>query len=533
MSFLSGLFDKARTLLSRAPAGTAHDTVARGTLDRMMLDEVIAEAPALRDLIEDLSLRYAATDDLMGDVWSLFYQPLPKLRDKDEIDPSRLRNWAVAAGLHGAPETGETRQYTQLDKYGAAMATIAVGSKVRNLLEDDTEVVEREQEAQQASQTLQQAVAAAAKAAAQNETAQAGDSDAAKQAAAGALEAATTQLSMALGDTEHAQEMAENAIRKATENAKAKLAGLLAEAAEEATDQLADEQELLQAWGVSDGEVKLWSFEERVKMVSLLKRSMVTQALQLMGRFNYAERSLRAKQSNQGRDEVYDIERSGRLQDVLASELAMLANRHTRLDFLSRMGEGQLLSRAYRGTEKEGKGAIIVCVDTSDSMNWGRPGYKPAAWSKAFALALLERAKAEGRDFVGIIFSSRNQVQTFRFPKGRGSLKEVVAFVTKAYNGGTDFEKPLDEAVDLLEAEFNTAGLSRGDVVFITDDNCSVKPAWLARYKKRKAALGFRTWGIACGKKQPGRTLDELSDNVRAIEEFWDPTPVQDLMKAI
>lgn len=533
MSILSGLFSKARSLLNRAPAGTARDVVARGTMDQLVLEEVLENAPPLRELAEELSRQYAATGDLIADIWSLFYQPLPKLRDKPEIDPSRLHNWAVAAALNDAPETGEARSYTQLDQYGAAMATIGVGGKVRHLLEDDTEAQEREQEAQQATEQLQQAVANAAKAAARHETAQAGDDEATKQAAAAALEAATTQLSTALGDTEHAQQMAEHAIRKATENAKAKLAGLVAEAAEEAADQLADEQELFQAWGVEDGEVRMWSFEERQAMVRMFKASPVTQHLQLMGRFKYAERSLRAKQSRHGRDEVYDITRSGRLEDVLASELALLSNRHTRRDFLTRWDEGQLLSRAYRGTEKEGKGAIIVCVDTSDSMNWGRPGYKPAAWSKAFALALLERAKAEGRDFVGIIFSSRNQVQTFRFPKGRGPLSEVVAFVSKAYNGGTDFEKPLDTAIALLEDEFNREGRQKGDIVFITDDNCGVGDGWMASYKARKAELGFRTWGIACGKKRPGQTLDTLSDNVRAIEEFYDPTPVQDLLKAI
>jgi uncharacterized protein with von Willebrand factor type A (vWA) domain len=533
MGLLSDLYDRARSLLARAPAGTATDVIPRGTLDELVFDEVLDYAPPLRELVEDLNDKYAATRALVADAWSTFYLPRPKPRGKDEVAPSHLHNWAAITALNEAPETGEAQAYTQLDQYGAAMATISFGSKLRSLLEDSSEAEEAEQEAQAAQQALQQAVSAAAQAAEANDEAQAGSDEGAQEAAARALEAATEALGDALGSSEQAQALAEAAIQAATEQARRKFEGAAGEAAKEAAEQLADEEELFQAWGVEDGQVKHWSFEERQRMAALLRKSPVTQHLQLMGRFKYCERSTRTKQSVFGRDEVYDIERSARLEDVLASELAMLANRHTKRDFLARLGEGQLLSRAYRGTEREGKGAIIVCVDTSDSMNWGRPGYKPASWSKAFALALLERAKAEQRDFVGIIFSSKRQVQTFSFPKGRGTVEQVVEFVTKAYNGGTDFEAPLNVAMNVLVDQYSDAGLQRGDIVFITDDNCKVSDEFMAEYKQAKADVGFRTWGIACGKKRPGHTLDALSDDVRAIEEFHDPSPVHDLMRAI
>lgn len=529
MTLLSSLFDRAKVLLGRPrPAGTATDAVAHGTLDSLVYDELLADAPVLSELVDELSIRYAGTKDLVRDIVMGFYQPSPKLREQPEMAPSRLRNWSVAMGFRGAPETQETRQYTVGDKYAATMATLGVTSKIRAFLDADEDLADDAEEAQRAGEQL----AAAEQALTEAMAAAAGADGADEDATAGLCAA----LSGAIDGAEAAAELAEltaQIAQQAAERAAKKMQGTISEAVNEAGEDLAEEADLLQAWGIGPGDIAHYSFTERQELAALLRASEVSQHLQLLGRFTYAERSLRAKRVVPGRDEVYDIERSDRIGDVLASELGLLAHPHTSLEFLQRLAEGQLLTRAYRGTEKTGHGAVIACVDTSGSMRAGQAGYSAAAWSKAFALAMLQRCKADGRDFVGIIFSSRHEVQVFRFPKGRAPIEDVVEFVGKSFNGGTNFEAPLETAMDILDDEFNVFGRRRGDIVFITDDNCAVSPAWLAAYRKRKTDLGFRTWGIACGKKRPGQTLDDLSDNVRAIEEFLDPTPVADLLKAI
>lgn len=526
MGLLSGLFDRARALLGRpAPAGTAKDAVEHGALDRLVFNDLLEEVPSLRELVDDLNIRYAGTEDLVRDQFMGFFQSGPRLRGEQEMAPSRIRNWSVARDTQNLPATAETREYTVGNKYGATMATLSVASQLRQMLDANEEVQDKAEQAEQAQQELEQANAALAEAMAAAAADEGGD----EEALAAALQQAIAEAEQA-GDGAQAACQAANAAAAA---AGRRMQGKLSEAVAQAGKELAEEAELLQAWGQEPGQVEMMSIAERQRLVQMLKNHEVSRYIQLLGRFMFSERASRAKRTVPGRDEVYDIERSSRLGDVLSSELFLLANEMTEMDFMQRMAEGQLLTRAYRGTEKAGKGAIILCVDTSSSMRSGGQGYSPGAWSKAFALALLQRCKADGRDFVGILFSSRSQVQTFRFPKGRAPIEQVLEFVGKAFNGGTNFEAPLDEAVDILEAEFNAVGRRRGDIVFVTDDECQVSPEWLAFYRKRKVDLGFRTWGIACGKKRAGRTLDELSDNVRAISEFVDPTPVADLMKAI
>lgn len=524
---LKELFEKARSLLNRGKkAGTATDAVVQGNLDDLVYEQLLQDAPALGQLVDVLGTRYAAPDELVRDVWANFYQHSPIVRERTEMDPTRLHNWAVAKAITEAPETAETREYTRHDKYGAVMATIGVTSKIQEILETNEELAEKTEDDAAAQEKLEQALEALQSAAAAAAAAEGTEDEA----------AVGTQLSVAISAAEHAQEMADltaEALQQAAEGAKKELQAAVQAGVQEAGEDLAEEQEIFQAWGVSDGEVKHWSFAERQAMLALFKASEVTKHVKLMGRFKFQERSTRAKRVDQGRDEMYAITRGNTFEDIAVSEMAMLANPHTRRELLSRFAEGQLLVRSYRGLEQTGKGAIICCVDTSDSMNWPHNGYKPAAWSKAFALALLERAKADGRDFVGIIFSSRRQVQAFRFPAGKGTVEEVVAFVTRAFNGGTNFEAPLDAAIDILAAQYNADGRRKGDIVFITDDACRVDADWLAAYKATKLELGFRTWGIACGKAVPGATLSDLSDNVRAISEFLDPTPVADLMRAI
>lgn len=533
---LKDMISKAKSFLGAKPiVGTATDAVRADRYDKMLFQEILDEVPPIRDLVDELGGKYDYAEQMVADALNQFWQSDPQVRSQSAMDVGYLTNHAVATDIKSAPETAETRTYTQHDKYGAAMATIAVGGKIREFLKKNKELQEEQEKAKQAQQE-QDAANQAAQDAQDAAEAEAGEYDgegpltAGQQAALDALQAALDAAAAAAVVADQATEDAQGAA-KAAQTA---LRAPIREAVKDAGDELAEEAEMLRAWGVDPGELQQMNFSERADLARMLRSNRLNKFRALIGRFRMMAAAQRSRKIEFARDEVYSTEMSDRLPDVIGSEFAHLANKHTRLDFLTRLAEGQLLSRKYRGDEKVGQGAIIFLCDNSGSMSiCDSTGMTREAWAKAFMLAMLDQARAAKRDFVGINFSSRGEQRVWRFPAGKCELRDVIEMTEHFFGGGTDFEQPLDKAMDILEAEFNETGKQRADLVLCTDDDCRVSIEWQKRYQARKDRLGFRTFGIAVGMANPGGALTALSDNVRAVTEFADPTSVADIMRVV
>lgn len=536
MSFLKNMMDKAKSFLGAKPEiGTKTDSVLHDRYDAMLWGELLDEVPPIKDLVDELGVKHNYTEDMIRDVLMQFWQSDPHLRPQKQMDVRYLTNHAVATDVEKAPETVETRAYTQHDKYGAAMATIAVGNKVREFLNKNKELEEEQEAANEAQEQSEQADGAA-QAAAEGCAAAAGEYD-----GEGPLTEAQAMAAEALGaalqaaqEARDAADAAAEACQEAADQAANELRAEVREAVKEVGEELADEAEMFRAWGVDPGELSKMSFQERADLAQMLRSNRLNEFRALIGRFRTMAAAQRSRKVEFARDEVYSTEMSDRLPDVIGSEFAKLANKHTRLEFMQRLAEGQLLSRKYRGTEKIGQGAIIFLCDNSGSMSMqDRNGMTREAWAKAFMLAMLDQARAAKRDFVGINFASAGQQKVWRFPGGKCDVRDVVEMTEHFFGGGTDFERPLDMAMDLLEKEFNDTGKARADLVMCTDDDCRVTPEWQKKYLARKDRLGFRTFGIAVGMPQAGGALSALSDNVRAVQEFADPSSVADIIRVV
>jgi len=83
--------------------------------------------------------------------------------------------------------------------------------------------------------------------------------------------------------------------------------------------------------------------------------------------------------------------------------------------------------------------------------------------------------------------------------------------------GGTDFEKPLDAALECLKK----SRYKKGDIVFITDGECQVSGDWAEGFCKEKERLGFSLFSILIdvGPSSLG-TLKEFSDRITTIKQL-------------
>jgi uncharacterized protein with von Willebrand factor type A (vWA) domain len=206
-------------------------------------------------------------------------------------------------------------------------------------------------------------------------------------------------------------------------------------------------------------------------------------------------------------DEVVGVELGRDLQRAVPSELCKLQTALAPLVLL-RYVQGQLLQYRVEGTDKLANGPIVVCLDESGSMDGDRN-----VWAKALSLGLLAIAARDKREFAVIRFGSSRECEVHTFGK-RAKLGDVIRCMGSFFGGGTSFQRPLDEAMKLIEAERTEHDnpLKRADIVFVTDGQCQLDRTFTQAFKKRKKATNANLYTVYVATR--GRSLDELSDGV-------------------
>jgi uncharacterized protein with von Willebrand factor type A (vWA) domain len=515
--------------LAETPAKPVHTgAVVSDRFDEMAWRDTYDQARALRTLAEELNERYDYTTDLLADVFLGAYKAAPQVRDRAEMDPSRAVNHQVISTMVNSPEFTELRRETAGDAYAAAMAVLSQGEGLRAMLErakDAHDAAQQQAQAQQAAAEAAQQVSDALAAAGEQVDDEGTVPDEQAAAVAEAIEAAQA--------ADAAAAAAAQTTEQALAGAQAGIRAAARQAMNEATENAREEAALMRSWGIGPGQLERMDFDTRARLAQRLRSGRLGRFAELIGRFRQMALGERARRVEHAPGELVGITLGDDLGRVIPSELSQLGVPALRPVFAAKYAEARLMLYDSIGEQFTGQGAIIACVDCSSSMHGQRE-----AWAKACALALLDQARAAKRDFVGILFSSASQLGTFRFPADQAyDIATVIEFAEAFFNGGTDFEAPLSAATELLDAEFNTAGRARGDIVLITDGNCDVHEDWMRQWNETKAALDFRTFGISIGDRgratAPGSVLDALCDNLRSLDDMTDTDAAADLFRVI
>ncbi|WP_121709610.1 VWA domain-containing protein [Streptomyces sp. E5N91] len=531
-SRLDVLADRAGTWLARSGAAPARHTgaVAADRFDRMAWRDTYEQSPALRELADDLGEHHAHTADLLTDVFLAAYKTAPRLREPAELEPSRLVNHRLVAALLESPDFAELHRETAGDPYAAAMAVLAQGTALRRMLEDSRPARDRDERAERARREAEDAADAVAEALGQAAD-EAGEDGTVPGPAADAVRRAVREADAA---GRRAASDAARSLAVAVPGVRAAARGAVAKSAAAAREETA----LIRAWGVGSGELERMPFDERARLAERLRTGRLAEWAELIGRFRQMAEGERARKVENATGELIGVTLGDDLSRVIPSELANLGLPELRAVFAARYAAGELMLYDSQGEQATGRGAVIACVDTSHSMYEAGPGgITREAWAKACALALLDQARHAGRDFVGIVFSAADRLRVFRFPADRpAGLARTLDFAETFLGGGTSYERPLSAAGELLEAEFDDAARTRGDIVMLTDDDCGVTEAWMRSWNEAKRRLGFRVFGVGVGSPRvtaAGSVLEALCDNLRSVEDFTDVHAAADLFRVI
>lgn len=218
-------------------------------------------------------------------------------------------------------------------------------------------------------------------------------------------------------------------------------------------------------WGTGDGTGKEKAQQNKELLQKLKDNTYLQDITRQLGRMKEVLSALQKNAYAHGRGEKFSLTRGRDLRNLLSGELALLASPATTPLFMRRYAAKGLVQYAKREKIRKGRGDVIVCLDESGSTSG-----ENAAWGKALALAVQDICSHEGRKFALIHFSGKNSIRTDRFLPGKFTNSDLLAAAEHFFDGGTNFEAPLTEALHLIrEEEFANA-----DILFITDGYCDI-----------------------------------------------------------
>lgn len=493
--------------------------------------------PAARKKLQEFSpTGKPALDDTF---WTLL-KAAPEVKDGSRIKPSHIVNQRINEELQNLPDLERLRYYSVGDDVQAALSASTLESDLETLFD---RLKTEQQQAQDLEQTL------SSLASAQGELGEAqtdldelmerwsssDDGDDSDSPSAEDVANAEARAAAAQDLVDQLQQQAQGQSQELNSNLDAagpEVTSNLRSAISNAADEAKDTQVAARMWGVDDAEMKRMPATERIELAKKLNNPRFRQIAERFGPMWNTVLSEQARRTVHVKEEIYDIEVGNDLSVLVPSELQSLGHPLLKRDFYRRYAEHSLLQYAQQGEEKLARGGIVFCEDGSGSMSGDRE-----LWAKAFMLCLLHLARRQKRTMHLVHFGSRNRIRHIEFTKPEHfTFERIMEAAEVFFGGGTDFQTPMSKALEILEAEHDSYGGVRADVVFVTDDECAVTSEFMEDYLDRMHKLESTTWGISVSQSvvRPNGSLAQMTENkVATVRDFISGDDVRHVFRQV
>lgn len=256
--------------------------------------------------------------------------------------------------------------------------------------------------------------------------------------------------------------------------------------------------------------------EHNQAMLERVKGNAMLQSItRQLGRMKEMLSDLRKNDYAHGRGEKYTVTRGRDMKNLLSGELALMASPATTPLFLRKYHAKGLLQYAKRERVHKGYGDVIVCLDESGSTEG-----ENAEWGKALALAVQDICAHEGRKYALIHFSGKDQFRTDLFLPGQYTSEDLQSAAEHFFDGGTDFETPIREALRLI----NEDAFENADILFITDGEKSISDELAEQLQNAIQEARCSVVGLLLDADSPGMefTLEKFCERICRISEMHD-----------
>ena len=414
--------------------------------------EQVSQLSVLADALNGGEKRYERTKALAYDTFKYLFNLEPQLVEPDQIDKDYRIHAQIFQIAEIMQDVQETRIMTRLDDLSSALGVATLLPSLIDLLEKGGEGASGGRE---------------------------GDSKGEGGSSSSLSEEFARQIRMA--------------IRKAIDEAQQQIQDV-----HDAEDAFGDKP--VTGYGTEPGQRcmtgNVKQRAERAKQI--LENEFFRRLVRMAGRIRMIAASAQREIVQESKTEIFDTELGNDLHRVLLSSLSLLANPVTRLLFLKKYVERALPQFKLRGYAPVGRGPIVLTIDESGSMDGD-----PIAWAKAIFLAVRLIALEQKRDLLLIVYGSRGEIEEYEFPQGRGSTEYIMEACKHNYRGGTYYEEWMEKSLKAI----CSSKYERGDVIAITDGECSVTDDMQERWDTVKAEKKFKAMGILLGSSYSGGTL--------------------------
>ncbi|OOO66574.1 VWA domain-containing protein [Clostridium tepidum] len=290
----------------------------------------------------------------------------------------------------------------------------------------------------------------------------------------------------------------------------------MAEAFNQAEEEVREATSYIKDWGLGDKPNKSSkiSFSDKIGALERIRKSKKLKELSdIIGRF---KESVLRDQKNKHKDGAVAIKSVNIGNDIihaLTSEKMLLVNKVTKKEFYRKFNQKQLLQYELESDKLKAKGPMITCIDMSSSMK----GIKEK-WSKAVAIALLEIAQNQKRNFAAILFNE-DATEPIIIEKDKKEPEKILDIAERFDGGGTLFETPLEKALEVIEQ----SKFKKADIVFITDGHSYTHPDFINKFNKVKDDKEFKVLSVliyAGSKIGNIESLKLFSDDIITIGEL-------------
>jgi uncharacterized protein with von Willebrand factor type A (vWA) domain len=455
-------------------------------------EELKSHSKKLLDSEAEGKKTYEQFPELQQDMFDALFKYEPELNQPHELKRDFLLNKKIMEEMLDTPRYKELRAMTQLDIVNSTIGTELLSDQAMELIKKLKEQRKRLQD------VIDEGAAMDAAQQAFDQANPNGPPGAGKHKEELELEEAERRYEEAMEAFEEAAERED--VEREVDRMVAKV-----------QDEVRETSEAIANWGLGNSaSFQKKSPHEKMELVHKLRNSdKLKDIARLTGRFRRLAQVARREKVKQGLDSYYSITQGDEISRLLPAEIMRLLLPVTRKPFLLDLLEKKTLVYDIQGKQKKGKGPVIICIDSSGSMDG-----LPEIWSKAVALVLLEIAREQKRDFFCIHFSSgwRGQnLHTNEFRKADPFDGEQLLDMAEYFEaGGTEFEPPLDLAREKIG---NDRLFEKADVIFVTDGQSVIRDEWLKQFKQWKEENKVNIYSVL---------IDSYDNSVATVRKFSD-----------
>jgi len=205
------------------------------------------------------------------------------------------------------------------------------------------------------------------------------------------------------------------------------------------------------------------------------------------------------------------VERSGDIARMLPSEAILFMRPALRLLWHAKRAERSLATYRVRGVQqerfiaddagteardaerkkkKQERGPIIVCLDTSGSMQGA-----PETIAKAVTLEAVRIANAEKRDCFLYAWSGPGQIAELDLSVGKGGIPALLTFLGLSFHGGNELVEPVNRMLKKARDEKWT----RADIIMVSDGEWPLPSQTEAAITEARTKTALRVHGLLIG----------------------------------